>query len=108
MTEVQKLKDDLSLIYTKNEMKRVTDILDIVNKIPCCHCGHKIRLALISPVVHKMFNKRNVLIAIGAVLGVIPILTAYLTRRYNHNQSHGSSACVSSFFYTLTDCEVVF
>ncbi|XP_022226151.1 uncharacterized protein LOC111076603 [Drosophila obscura] len=125
MCELQKLLDGLSLTFNKYKELRRLEMIDIINKLRCCQCGHRMRMAAIGMVNGKtegegegnankcpesqVSNKRKLLIGLGFVLSMIPVATIILARRYNHYQSHGSGACVSSFLYTFTDdCEVIF
>ncbi|XP_034140531.1 uncharacterized protein LOC117591395 [Drosophila guanche] len=113
MCEVQKLFDGLFQTMSRARDNRRSNTLELVNELRCCNCCHDKRIkdaaeAIKKPPVPQMFTKKKVIFLCGAILVMIPIVTVFLARNYNHSQSHGSGACVSSFLFTFTDCEVIF
>ncbi|XP_034667975.1 uncharacterized protein LOC117901374 [Drosophila subobscura] len=112
MCEVQKLFDALFKTMASAKANRRCETMKLVNELRCCSCCHEKRINMAAestkkPQVPQKIEKK-VLVLCGALLGLIPIATVFLARHYNHSQTHGSGACVSTLLYTSTDCEVIF
>ncbi|ALC37992.1 maker383 [Drosophila busckii] len=113
MGEVQRLLDELSQTLCKfREMRRVA-MINLLNQVRCCECGHKKRLLCAVQQTPKKQQRKscssNVSRLLTACLSLMLLLTIYgghLARRYNHVRAYGSNACGSTFFYTYTDCDV--
>ncbi|XP_017853051.2 LOW QUALITY PROTEIN: uncharacterized protein LOC108606985 [Drosophila busckii] len=113
MGEVQRLLDELSQTLCKfREMRRVA-MINLLNQVRCCECGHKKRLS--APCNRRQRSSRGraahrmcpgLLTACLSLMLLLTIYGGHLARRYNHVRAYGSNACGSTFFYTYTDCDV--
>ncbi|XP_017009734.1 uncharacterized protein [Drosophila takahashii] len=114
MCEVQKLIDGLYETFSKYKEQRRCQMIEILNDVRCCECGHKMRLnnALkMKPVCRKSPSQGRIRFLIAACFGLLFLIIIYVVhvaRRYNHVRAYGSSACGSTFFYTYTDCDVFY
>ncbi|XP_041674779.1 uncharacterized protein LOC108111727 [Drosophila eugracilis] len=112
MCEVQELLNGLCQTFGKYRMMRQQEMVQILNKVRCCDCGHKMRLdhvrSMRSGTIKSQTKCRSgyLLAACFAFLILILFYMILVARRYNHVRAYGSSACGSTFFYTSTDCDV--
>ncbi|XP_030384625.1 uncharacterized protein LOC115631914 [Scaptodrosophila lebanonensis] len=107
MCEVQKLLDELCQTFTKFKEMRRTEMINVLNQVRCCECGHKMRLQNARHLRGASLTIKLVLSCFSFLL-LLALYMVYVARRYNHVRTYGSSACVSTFFYTYTDCDVFF
>ncbi|KAH8270950.1 hypothetical protein KR044_003422, partial [Drosophila immigrans] len=109
MCEVQRLLDELSQTFQKHNHQRCVQLLKIFTQVRCCECGHQVR---IEQAQHKAAQQQHHRLTITlsivclVALLLIVVYTIHLARRYNHALAFGSCACISTFFYTVDDCEV--
>ncbi|XP_017130081.1 uncharacterized protein LOC108147837 [Drosophila elegans] len=113
--ELQELFDGLSQTFAKYKNSRNYEMVQILNRVRCCECGHKMRVNKARQIMprcptstSKDLRTRYLVIFCFLLLFLISIYTVHVARRYNHVRAYGSSACVSTFFYTYTDCDVFY
>ncbi|XP_023179313.1 uncharacterized protein LOC111605159 [Drosophila hydei] len=107
MGEVQMLLDDLGHTFSKFKEQRRIEMLKLFSQVRCCDCGHKLRMLDVQKKAAKMSaGAKRSLTACLMVLLLLGGFWIYMTRRYNHVAAFGSGACVATFFYTNSDCDV--
>lgn len=113
MSEVQALLDDLTNTFSKYRGQRKSELIDLFSKVQCCECGHKKRMRnAIEMASRKSFGQcdkplNRLLIACFVFLAIISLYWLHLVRRYNHLKAYGNGACVTTFFYSYVDCELL-
>uniref|UniRef100_A0A6P4FQB8 Uncharacterized protein LOC108053545 n=1 Tax=Drosophila rhopaloa TaxID=1041015 RepID=A0A6P4FQB8_DRORH len=114
MCDVQRLMDGLVQTFNISKKRRLQEMIQILNEVRCCECGHKTRLKNVRmiksgcPTSSSKGRTRYLIAACFGLLFLISIYTVHVARRYNHVRAYGSSACGSTFFYTYTDCDVFY
>ncbi|XP_017022089.1 uncharacterized protein [Drosophila kikkawai] len=115
MCEVQNMLNGLCQMFSDAKERRNLGMIQILEKVRCCECGHRKRLqkvrenqAMLCGVTATSPSTTRILIFVCFVLMIL--FCAYfifMARRYNHVRAYGSNACGSSFFYSYSDCDVI-
>lgn len=112
MCEVRTLLDDLNKTFAKYRGQRRAELIDLISQVQCCECGHQMRLrnavnmaSQKSALSDKPLNR--LLIGCLVFLAIISLYWFHLARRYNHLKAYGNGACVTTFFYSYIDCEIL-
>lgn len=111
MAEVQALLDDLTTTFNKYRCQRKAELIDLVSQVQCCDCGHQKRLrnAMAAQKTLAPCDKplKRLLVGCFVFLAIISLYWLHLVRRYNHLKAYGNGACVTTFFYSYVDCELL-
>ncbi|KAH8281751.1 hypothetical protein KR054_002804, partial [Drosophila jambulina] len=118
MCEVQNMLNGLCQMFSEAKERRHRGMIQILEKVRCCECGHQKRLqnarknqALVcgrtSSSSSAALTVRRLLLACFALLILLCVYLIYAIRRYNRVRAYGSNACGSSFLYTYDDCDVI-
>ncbi|KAH8396000.1 hypothetical protein KR222_001124, partial [Zaprionus bogoriensis] len=108
MSEVQNLLDDLTKTFVKFRCQRRAELINLFSQVQCCECGHKMRIQKAKMAAQKSGNQlKKLVIGCFAFLIVLTIYWLHLARRYNHLKAYGNGACVTTFFYSYSDCEIL-
>lgn len=117
MCEVRTLLDDLNKTFAKYRGQRRDELIDLISQVQCCECGHQMRLR---NAVNMAASQKSTLtdadddkplnrLLIGCLifLVIISLYWLHLARRYNYLKAYGNGACVTTFFYSYIDCEIL-
>ncbi|KAH8255848.1 hypothetical protein KR038_011664, partial [Drosophila bunnanda] len=118
MCEVQNMLDGLCQMFRDAKERRQLGMIQILEKVRCCECGHQKRLENARKCQALLCGKtatcsaatttiRKLLFASFALLVLLCVYLIYVARQYNHVRVYGTNACGSSFFYSFTDCDVI-
>ncbi|EDV31358.1 uncharacterized protein Dana_GF15316 [Drosophila ananassae] len=114
MCEVQEFLDGLCKTFRKFKEMRRLEMVQILNQVRCCECGHKMRMQKVE-VQNSLALKtstpariRNILLISFLLVLLLYGYILHAVRRHNRIRTYGSSACESTFLYKYTDCEVIY
>ncbi|KAH8240720.1 hypothetical protein KR026_004276, partial [Drosophila bipectinata] len=114
MCEVQEFLDGLCKTFRKFKDMRRLELVQILNQVRCCECGHKMRMQNLELQSSRPMKSsspgriRTILIISCLLLLLLYGYILHVVRRHNHMRAYGSSACESTFLYKYTDCEVIY
>ncbi|XP_068140996.1 uncharacterized protein [Drosophila tropicalis] len=111
MCDVQEVMSDLCQSFKRSKNIRREEMVKLLHQVRCCECGHRSRMenAKDGSAPERSSSKISVLLWSCIIFMLLFIFfLIYVARRYNHMRAYGSGACGSTFFYTFTDCDVLF
>ncbi|KAH8248729.1 hypothetical protein KR032_002596, partial [Drosophila birchii] len=116
MCEVQNMLNGLCQLFSEAKERRHLGMIQILEKVRCCECGHQKRLQNARKCQDLLCGEsdicatitvRRLLIACFALLILLCVYLIYVARQYNQVLAFGNNACVSTFFYGCNDCNVI-